>query len=84
MCYWQFLRFYLVVLGHSTARQLMFVLVPTAALSVALAYADFVFVNSYRDWVQKTIIPLQRQGFRVWAPLNRACVSIWRGKESRR
>jgi len=57
---------YLVVLGHSTARQLMFVLVPTAALSVALAYADFIFVNSYRDWVQKTIIPLQRQGFRVW------------------
>jgi hypothetical protein len=57
---------YLVILRHSTARQLMFVLIPTAALSVSLAYADFVFVNSYRGWVEKTIVPLQSQGFRVW------------------
>jgi hypothetical protein len=57
---------YLVMLRHSTPRQLIFALIPTAALSLALAYADFVFVNAYRDWAQKTVLPLQRQGFRVW------------------
>lgn len=57
---------YLVLLRRNTARQLIFVLIPTAMLSVALAYSDFVFVNSYRDWAQQIIVPLQRQGFRIW------------------
>lgn len=57
---------YLVILRLSTSRQLIFVLIPTAALSLALAYADFVFVNAYRDWAQTTVPSLQHQGFRVW------------------
>jgi 4-amino-4-deoxy-L-arabinose transferase-like glycosyltransferase len=57
---------YLVMLRRSTPRQLIFALIPTAALSAALAYADFVFVNSYRNWVQQTVLPLQHQGFRIW------------------
>jgi len=42
-------------------------LIPTAILSLVLAYSDFIFVNSYRDWVRNTVIPLQQQGFRVWS-----------------
>jgi hypothetical protein len=57
---------YLVVLRRSTVRQLASVLVPTLALSLSLAYADFVFVNGYRDWVSKTVVPLQQEGFTLW------------------
>src|SRR5205823_4813710 len=57
---------YLVIFRHSTVRQLCLVLIPTAFLSVCIAYADFAFVNSYRQWVRDTIKPLQEQGFRVW------------------
>jgi len=57
---------YLVLFRNTTARRLTFVLIPTAVLSVVLAYSDFVFVNSYRDWVHKTVPPLQAQGFRLW------------------
>jgi 4-amino-4-deoxy-L-arabinose transferase-like glycosyltransferase len=58
---------YLVVLRRSTVRQLATVLVPTLLLSLSLAYADFVFVNGYRDWVAKTVVPLQQDGFTVWS-----------------
>ena len=42
-------------------------LVATAALSVSLAIGDYRYVNSYRDWVAQTIVPLQQQGFRIWS-----------------
>ncbi len=38
----------------------------TMILSLALAIGDYRFVNSYRDWVERTIAPLQEQGFRIW------------------
>jgi hypothetical protein len=39
----------------------------TMILSLALAIGDYRFVNSYRDWVEETIVPLQKQGFRIWS-----------------
>ena len=58
---------YLVMFGEASERRLIATLVPTAILSFVLAYSDFVFVNSYRDWVRNTVQPLQQQGFRVWS-----------------
>jgi len=58
---------YLVIFGEASERGLIAMLIPTAILSFVLAYADFVFVNSYRDWVHSTVTPLQQQGFRVWS-----------------
>jgi hypothetical protein len=57
---------YLLLFRRSSRRQLTVALIPTAALSLSLAYADLVFVNSYRTWAAETVVPLQRQGFRVW------------------
>jgi hypothetical protein len=57
---------YLVLFADSGKRRLIRILIPTAALSLILAYADFIFVNAYRDLVEQSIAPLQRQGFRVW------------------
>ena len=58
---------YLVIFGEASERRLIATLIPTAILSFVLAYSDFVFVNSYRDWVHNTVTPLQQQGFRVWS-----------------
>jgi hypothetical protein len=58
---------YLLLFRRTPARQLGMALVPTALLSVSLAYADSAFVNSYRNWVDEVIPPLQEQGFRVWS-----------------
>jgi 4-amino-4-deoxy-L-arabinose transferase-like glycosyltransferase len=58
---------YLVLLGHAKQRNLIMAIVPTAVLSIILAYADFDFVNSYRGWVVRNIVPLQKQGFRIWS-----------------
>ncbi len=58
---------YLVLLRHSTRRGLLLALIPTAVMSVCIAYADYTFVNSYRSWVNEYIVPLQKQGFRVWS-----------------
>ena len=58
---------YLVIFGDISERRLITALIPTAILSFVLAYSDFTFVNSYRDWVHNTVTPLQQQGFRVWS-----------------
>jgi hypothetical protein len=58
---------YLVMFGDTGERRLIFTLIPTAALSVTLAYADFIFVNENRVLVERTIAPLQQQGFQVWS-----------------
>jgi hypothetical protein len=58
---------YLVIFRETTERRLIAMIIPTAFLSVLLAYADFSFVNANRDWVESTVVPLERQGFRVWS-----------------
>jgi len=58
---------WLVLFSNVGERRLIVTLIPTAALSLMLAYADFRFVNVNRDLVQHTIVPLQQQGFRVWS-----------------
>jgi hypothetical protein len=58
---------YLVIFRETPERRLISVIVPTAFLSVVLAYADFTFVNANRDWVERQVVPLQQQGFRVWS-----------------
>jgi 4-amino-4-deoxy-L-arabinose transferase-like glycosyltransferase len=58
---------YLVIFGEASERRLIATLIPTAILSLALAYSDFIFVNSYRDWVRENVVQLQQQGFRVWS-----------------
>jgi 4-amino-4-deoxy-L-arabinose transferase-like glycosyltransferase len=57
---------YLVIFRETGEGRLISMIIPTAFLSVMLAYADFSFVNANRDWVEQTVVPLQRQGFRVW------------------
>jgi 4-amino-4-deoxy-L-arabinose transferase-like glycosyltransferase len=57
----------LMLFRTATIRPLLVAIVPTAVLSVSLAYADSAFVNSYRTWVDSTVRPLQQQGFRVWS-----------------
>jgi 4-amino-4-deoxy-L-arabinose transferase-like glycosyltransferase len=58
---------YLVMFADTGQRRLIATLIPTAALSLVLAYSDFTFVNSNRDWVRQTVAPLQQQGFQVWS-----------------
>jgi Dolichyl-phosphate-mannose-protein mannosyltransferase len=58
---------YLVIFGNAGESRLILTLIPTVAFSVALAYADFNFVNLNRDLVERAVVPLQRQGFRVWS-----------------
>jgi 4-amino-4-deoxy-L-arabinose transferase-like glycosyltransferase len=56
---------YLIVFRESRRADLIGTLIPTLVLSIALAYADMTFVNSYRTWVADTVPKLQEQGFRV-------------------
>jgi hypothetical protein len=58
---------FLVLLADASERRLIYTLIPTAALSLILAYADFSFVNMNRDFVEQTVVPLQRQGFHIWS-----------------
>src|SRR5262249_44543410 len=58
---------YLVVFRETAEGRLISMIVPTAFLSLVLAYSDFSFVNANRDWVEQTVVPLQQQGFRVWS-----------------
>ncbi len=57
----------LMLFRETTNRRLLFTLIPTGILSIGLAYADFTFVNSYRDWVEQNVPALQQQGFHVWS-----------------
>jgi len=58
---------YLIIFRQTTERRLISMIIPTAFLSIVLAYADFSFVNANRTWVEETVVPLQQQGFRVWS-----------------
>ena len=57
---------YLALFRNTPGRRLTPVLIPTLVLSVAIAVADYRFVNSYRSWVEDTLLTAQEQGFRVW------------------
>jgi hypothetical protein len=57
---------YLTTFRETSEGRLISMIVPTAFLSIVLAYADFAFVNANRAWVDQTVAPLQEQGFRVW------------------
>jgi len=58
---------FLVLFGNAGERRLILTLIPTVAFSIALAYADFNFVNLNRNLVEQAVVPLQEQGFRVWS-----------------
>lgn len=58
---------YLILFRRASRRQLLSAIAPTALLALVLAYADFTYVNSYRDWVRKSVPPLQSEGFRIWS-----------------
>ena len=58
---------YLIGFQHTSEGRLIAMIIPTAFLSVMLAYADFTFVNANRDWVESTVVPLQKQGFHIWS-----------------
>jgi hypothetical protein len=57
----------LVIFREATQKHLIRLIIPTAGLSLVLAYGDFRFVNSYRNFVVNDIAPLQQQGFRIWS-----------------
>jgi 4-amino-4-deoxy-L-arabinose transferase-like glycosyltransferase len=57
---------YLLLFRDATPVRAMTSLGLTLALSLALATADYRFVNSYRSWVEDTLVPARDQGFRVW------------------
>jgi 4-amino-4-deoxy-L-arabinose transferase-like glycosyltransferase len=57
----------LVLFGNAGERRLILTLIPTAVLSITLAYADFRFVNLNRDLVKQIVVPLQQEGFHVWS-----------------
>ena len=58
---------YLISFRQTSEGRLIAMIIPTAFLSVMLAYADFTFVNANRDWVESTVVPLQKQGFHIWS-----------------
>lgn len=58
---------YLIVFRESSRSDLIATIVPTAMLSLILAYADTAFVNSYRNWVENNVAKLQEQRFHVYS-----------------
>jgi 4-amino-4-deoxy-L-arabinose transferase-like glycosyltransferase len=58
---------FLIAFGHLRRAVAIPAITVTLILSVAIAAGDYRFVNSYRDWVAQTVVPLQRQGFRIWS-----------------
>ncbi len=57
---------YLIAFRETGKLRLIGMLIPTAFLSLIVAYGDFVFVNSNREWVEQNVAPLQQEGFHVW------------------
>jgi 4-amino-4-deoxy-L-arabinose transferase-like glycosyltransferase len=56
---------YLIVFRESSRSKLVSIIIPTAIVSLTLAFADARFVNSYRSWVRQTVPALQQDGFRL-------------------
>ncbi len=57
---------YLVLFRDATPARAGASLALTLALSLGIATADYRFVNSYRSWVEETMVPVRDQGFNVW------------------
>ena len=57
---------YLVLFRDATPARAGTSLALTLALSLGIATADYRFVNSYRSWVEETMVPVRDQGFNVW------------------
>ncbi len=57
---------FLVLFSHIRPKAATAVIAATMGLSLLLATGDSRFVNSYRNWVEETIVPLEQQGFRIW------------------
>jgi hypothetical protein len=57
---------FLVVFARIRWSAAAYVVPATLILSVALACADYRFVNSYRNWVAQNIHALREQGFTIW------------------
>src|SRR5206468_133457 len=53
---------FLVVFDQTRRTRAAYAIAATLILSVALAIADYRFVNSYPDWVRRNTVPLQQQG----------------------
>jgi hypothetical protein len=58
---------FLIALARVRRSAAIITLAATLILSVSLAISDYRYVNSYRSWVDQTIVPLQQQGFRLWS-----------------
>jgi hypothetical protein len=57
---------FLVVFNRLSPKATYAVVAATVTLSVAISVGDYRFVNSYPRWIAENVVPLQRQGFRVW------------------
>jgi hypothetical protein len=57
---------YLLLFRDATPVRAGAALALTLALSLTIAMADYHFVNSYRGWVEDTMVSVRDQGFRVW------------------
>jgi hypothetical protein len=58
---------FLIAFAQIQRKAAIVALAATLFLSISLAIADYRHVNSYRQWVTQTIIPLQQQGYRIWS-----------------
>jgi hypothetical protein len=58
---------FLITFASIRPRAAVPVIAATLVLSALIATGDYRFVNSYRDWVSQTVVPLQQSGFRVWS-----------------
>jgi hypothetical protein len=58
---------FLVVFAQIRRNAAVVAVAATLILSASLAIADYRYVNSYRFWVDRNIVPLQQQGFHIWS-----------------
>jgi hypothetical protein len=57
---------FLILFDHIQSRAGVAAVALTMVLSISIGFADQQWVNQYPRWVEQKILPLQRQGFRVW------------------
>jgi hypothetical protein len=57
---------YLTVLGRAERKPLVLLLMGTLMLSVAIATADYRFVNAYRVWVADNMTSVKASGIPIW------------------
>jgi hypothetical protein len=57
---------FLILFDHIPTQAGAAAVVLTLVLSISIGFADQQWVNQYPRWVEQSVIPLQREGFRVW------------------